>query len=458
MSIGAKLRSRISNYLLGQSRPSLWYWAPIETLAAVICNIGLSYYFSADDPLYARGPFPWCLVLPMFIALRYGTFYGLLSVSLPLAFFKSVTAYDAWINLVCGQFVFVMIIGEFSRFWFYANAKLDERGRYLKYRIDQLSRVYFLLKLSHKQLENNLILKPITLRQIIEKIRRMIDSKDGEVSDEAYNALLMQTSQYCGFTSAAIFKAYHNGKITNKKLAGIGEDFELNFDDPLFQQERRLDKPRYWLINELPDKYQSSYLIVAPIQASSGKISAYYIVKDMSFTMLHDDTINILMIILLYFANSVEDYNKTPNVLRSYPSCPGIFARDLLNCIKLYEHLAVESYLVSIFVHKSKCSELLQLKLTEIHRSMDQGWWLEEGDYFIHLNLMPFTNSAEIAGYLDRMQKYLRDNFLLNMDGETLFFTHHKVRLSMPIDQVQEVTSAVRKHNHSGNAVANTAS
>lgn len=65
--------------------PASW----IETLLVSALALGLGLWLTPDDPLQLRGDFPWPLLAPLLIGVRYGFVRGLVSACLVVMTFLS---------------------------------------------------------------------------------------------------------------------------------------------------------------------------------------------------------------------------------------------------------------------------------------------------------------------------------------------------------------------------------
>ena len=425
-----KLSKFFRAHILGLSKSELWYWAPIEASVVILLTMLTSLWLMPNDPLFISQGFPWFLVPTLFIALRYGSLYGIICAVIPLIYFKSSLNFNQWANQLSGVLLIVMVAGEFSRVWFKDKSRATEESSYLHFRLDHLSKAFFLTKLSHQQLAQSIIVKPVTLREIIESIRKLTIEDKGSFEGKAINQLLLLLSQYCGLISASIFVLDKNNKIKKDAIAHIGKPFVLNLDDALLQNINSVTTARYRTLNDITKKDNSEYLVISPITSSSENVLGYLVVKDAIFTMLNENTMQTMLVILLYFANSIEFYNYNPSLLNSYPDCPSEFARDLAQTSRMYNELDIVSYLISIHFSDEIFSEIIKLKVTEIHRSLDHGWWHYDGQFNVYINLMPFSNSASVSGYLRRMENFLKSNFQISFDGKLVFYRNKKVETS----------------------------
>ena len=124
--------------------------------------VALGIWLNPLDPLWVRSAFPWAWFAPIILALRYGPFPGLAAAGVLLL---------AWLGFsvsgrIAGEFpkinflgglIFVMLCGEFSSARLIRARRAEGVQRYLDQRLDYLTHQYYLLRLSHDRLEQDLL-------------------------------------------------------------------------------------------------------------------------------------------------------------------------------------------------------------------------------------------------------------------------------------------------------------
>jgi hypothetical protein len=70
------------NILLVRSKNLISQTAGLETLAVTALLLAIGYGINAADPFYLHHQFPWLIVAPLLIALRYGFLFGMSSTFL----------------------------------------------------------------------------------------------------------------------------------------------------------------------------------------------------------------------------------------------------------------------------------------------------------------------------------------------------------------------------------------
>jgi hypothetical protein len=71
-----------------------------------------------------------------------------------------------------GGFILVLLTGEFSGLWMRRVRRAETLSNYLDERLERLTEQYYLLRLSHDRLEQELLTRPLTLRDALERRSR----------------------------------------------------------------------------------------------------------------------------------------------------------------------------------------------------------------------------------------------------------------------------------------------
>ena len=184
-----------------------------EVLAVPLLVLALCVWVNPADPFFTHGPFPWVVLGPVVVALRYGALAGILAALVVLA---------GWFGLArqgligptmpqdefLGALVLVMICGEFGSLWSNRVRRAETMQRYIAQRLDHLTHQHYLLRLSHDRLEQDLISRPVSMRDALLNLRRI--TSHGMVADAAAlpaaGELLRLLSQYCQIECAAVYR------------------------------------------------------------------------------------------------------------------------------------------------------------------------------------------------------------------------------------------------------------
>jgi len=175
---------RTQKELLGETRLSALFspllanrWLWLEAVIIPIIGIGLCWLVSPDDPFFInKGEFPWTWFAPVLVALRYGVMAGIASTGIMLIgyFFLRPPDVDFPKLYFLAGLIMVMIAGEYSTTWRTRLRRVGELNAYLTERFTRIMNQLNVLRLSHDQLEHDLITQPATLRDALHEMRLLI--------------------------------------------------------------------------------------------------------------------------------------------------------------------------------------------------------------------------------------------------------------------------------------------
>ena len=416
----------------------------METVAITAIVLFGGYWFNRSDPFFLKAQFPWIWFGPLLIALRYGIAPGLVSVGgICLTFVVMLRT-----GLVAGTFpaafmlgglLMTLISGQFSAIWSHRLRRADQLSSHTGERFEQLSRAYFMVRLSHDRLEQNLISRPVTLRDAMLDLRNLLAKRSGQMDQETGAALMAILIHYCGLESAALYLADRDGRLQETPIAQCGKGAPLSADDLLLRSAIESGNTAYQAVNRLGEAEVSSYLVAAPLSTGSGTLLGVLLVTEMPFLSLHRETMQILGVLLAYAADNAESSRSADGVLATLPDCPPNFAAELVKMVRLRRDLEVRSALVLVNIKPHPRLEELCSALERQQRGLDHTWRrdLDRGVQF--LTLMPFAGLASVEGYQVRIDSMLQRQFGRQLGEEGIRLRSTLLLAEEPLQQLLEL-------------------
>lgn len=361
------------------------------------------YWISPEDPLWVQAQYPWSWIAPTLIALRYGALAGLGSSAVLLAgwfFFHRMEWSDFPQLYFLGGLITVMLIGEFSSLWRHRTRRSELTQHYLDQRLEHLVRQYYLLRLSHDRLEQELIGRPMSMRDALQ----MLQTADS--SSQASGQLVQLLSQYCQVTEAGIYEV-HEGQLSNKLLASIGVLKPLNLQDALPRQalESRELCHVAQTVNTQPE---SQYLIAAPLKDLNGDPYAMLVVQKMPFYALNQENLQVIGLLLNYYSDGLFAKTLAAPLIALYPDCPEPFAVEIQRLNHMYAAAKIPSTMVALSFSSEAIGKRYPQQLLRMKRQLDEYWLLQSSENKQVLAvLMPLGNTSAAEGFLERIAQWL---------------------------------------------------
>jgi hypothetical protein len=193
-------------------------------------------------------------------------------------------------------------------------------------------------------------------------------------------------------------------------LARIGETFEFDPADELVAHAVRTLSVAHLRTEDAPVA-NSKYLVCAPLVSADGDLLAMLVVKRMPFLSLNFDNLQLLLVLLAYYADGVEHSAFVQRIVDKVPRCPYDFALDLARLTRLQKSAGIGSSLIALsFAHSEEGDSLFEHVIRR-RRSLDVLWALRTPNQSILVNLMPATDTTGIDGYLERVEAGLAAQF-----------------------------------------------
>jgi hypothetical protein len=385
------------------SGPVSW----LETFLVTGLAIGLGLWLTPEDPMQMHGGFPWPILAPLLLGVRYGFVRGLLSaVLLVMAVFalrfSGHAGYAAlepsWIVgvLVCG-----MLVGEVRDLWERRLERLQMANDYRQYRLDEFTRAHQILRVSHDLLEQRVAGSDQSLRSSLlglrEKLRVM--PEEGDALGALADPIVAVLGQYGALRVAGLYRVDdHAGHVLPKPLATIGVMGDLDTEDGLVKlclERGELVSVRQELIDAGGSAQFSSLQACIPLIDAEGRLLAVLAVRHMPFFAFQDRTLSLLALLAGHIADLLQ--RDTVDV-EQHKLSAGLFAFEM-----------------------TRANEELTRLLERSQRGLDLHLPLRNNrDHQLLLVLLPLTSPQGTEGYLSRINLLIHEHFGIESDMDSL--------------------------------------
>lgn len=421
-------------------RKSIWY--ALETILLTLLALLIAKWLSPEDPYSLVGPISWLVGIPIFCSLLYGALNGIISLSillLYLMFYRYMYNVDVEVirHYSVGISCFTLISGVFSSYWLSRIAHVEHLNRYVREHLEDLSRDYYQLKISHERIEHAYIMKPLSFRDAFIKIRDALLKNNGDINEDICQKLLNIFCQYCSINNA-VMGLYSAQQNTFKPKAFLGKTFSVNMEDSLIQKALKKHTASYIALNTLSAQTKSDYIAVLPLLNKHLKPRGFIIIKDMPFWSLNHDNFEVLNVFAATFALHWIVMKKVEPLLEIFPTCPPEFMRELYNLIELKKMHQVESALVGLIIPSNTKQENIIYSLEHSRRSMDYTWILPLDKSQLYLVLLPLTGYAGLLGYQKRLFNCLKSEFGVTLNEGGYRFRYQVLNKNEVNDQLND--------------------
>lgn len=420
----------------------------LEVVFIPLIALGIAWLARPDDPVLAGSRFPWLWFAPILIALRYGVLPGLIA-SIPLvlnwlvADQLGLVASDFSPDLFFAEGLLVLLCGEFSDVWRDRNRRMDETNLYVTERLSRLTKRHLLLNLSHDRLEQEMLARPGSLRDALARLRTIaIEKSQARDPMPGATGLLHLLSQYVNIESAVLYTLVpqRSGYGLGTQVAQVGEPGVLAPDDELLQLALEQNSLAHIANKEASLQRKTNQLVVAPLIAGSDTLVGVLAVTRMPFFSLNVENLQMMSVILAYYADNIHNALEVRQVQERLPILPALYAEELVRMLSMQQKVGVTSHIVVMTFGGAKHEEIAA-DFLRIKRGLDLYWQTYIHGQWVIAVLMPFASSAATNGFLERIEAWL----LLRYEGDfdslgihlrTIDFSHE--------DPVQALTEVVR--------------
>ncbi|MBN9115352.1 MAG: PelD GGDEF domain-containing protein, partial [Pandoraea sp.] len=144
---------------------------------------------------------------------------------------------------------------------------------------------------------------------------------------------------------------------------------------------------------------------------------------------LNHDNLQLLMVMLAYYADGVAQQGVVASVRDEVPSVPYDFALELGSLARMKRQSGIQSSLVALVFPRGASGDSLFEQTVRSRRALDALWIQSGPRQQIAIALMPITDENGIDGYLIRIESALRQQYGLD------FQTGHVAVHSASVDE-----------------------
>lgn len=412
-----------SNRKIQHLTPVIWGKRALEATIFCLAALAFSMWLEPIDPFQIHTGYPWVWIMPAVIAMRYGTSVGIWSVTVILVSWLGMYRYGFPSRLgnevaafpeayFVGGLAMTMICGQFADTWIERHRRVIAANGYFNERLQMLTREHYLLRLSHEKLERDMLVKPLTLRESLTKLRNIVHASHNDAERmPGAGELLQLLVQSCQLEVATIFLVDADGRLEAEPRAVLGTPSAMDPSDPLLRtclENRRLAHLHNSQIGK--ERQQSSkYLVCLPMCSVSGRLYGVVAVESMPFSALNKATLQMMAVMVGYYTDGLEQEGATAGIYARVPGCPNDFSMDLVKLCRIHNTAGIESSLVAFVFENNASGTQLYENIKRIKRSIDMSCTLSNARRKILIALLPLSNQQAAHGYLSRVEESLHE-------------------------------------------------
>lgn len=366
--------------------------------------------------LLIQNNFPWMEIVVIAISLRYGFaitvifITGLMLIGIQFSQALEFSAANS-ASIFVGYTITALICSEFKDLWARRINSMAESNQYLARQFEKIVYHFTMLQISHERLEQSFISKPISLREALKNLYNIqVENLNKKLTEPLANRYMQLLATYCSLEKAALYMLV-DGELAKYPIASVGMvDTELK-EDSLIKYCIEERNTLYYTINSLSEKQYEHYLAAIPFQNSEHQLLGVLLIEDMPFLSLNEGTLEQLSMLLGYIADNYSEVIEARDILKQYPSCPALFASELIKLVSAARKFKLDSTLVIYKISQSNKMKDDVIKLIEQQkRALDLSFWCENEKYYILTMLLPLTSLQFSDVYLNRINDFTQEH------------------------------------------------
>jgi hypothetical protein len=401
-------------------------YAYLETIIIVALYLSAGYLIDSNDICMLNGKISYILILLSVITLFHGFENGMLAlgiIAMAMWYFYPTFQYIEFLVTL----MMTMIFSEFHYYWTKKIKEAELNADYRGAKLDELSKAFYTLKISHDQLEKNYIVKPMSIRNsieyIINKNREVSQNQDIEDKYSEYykNFIGLLEKSFNVYSAVILYKKSNlddeliDENNTNIALGSENEDINIKelLDDYLVDKAISRKSPIY-ISDQSGEptvvKDNNSKYIAAIPAIQDNRVASILVIKKMPFMAFNRENLTSIAILLEYF--SVEIRNK--NILSHDNEFDIIedekFRFEYIRLKNLYKKYNVGSVVLVLRIDNELQSIRIYEKIMKMLRSLDMVTMVEQNDLYYITLLFPLHDKAAALGYLNRLLNSLDED------------------------------------------------
>jgi hypothetical protein len=325
------------------------------------------------------------LILLAIITLFHGFENGLLALGLiGIAMWYFYDEFEHVEFLI--SLMMTLIFSEFQYFWTKKIKTAEVSADYRGAKLDELSKAFYTLKISHDQLEKNYVVKPMSIRNSIEQItnQNMSISKNisvDERNEEYYKNFLLLLDKSFNVKSAFIVYKKENQKElqlsakTASVCYGVSSNKYKNkeiFDDYLLNKSLIQIKAVYVSDDNGEARVSKTSKFIAVLPATvNDTVESMLVIEEMPFMAFNRENLTSVSILLEYFSFEIIEKNVLHFVDDIKIVKDEKFRYEYARLRLLYKEFDVSSIILVLRIHSELQAVRIYEKIQKMLRSLD---------------------------------------------------------------------------------------
>jgi hypothetical protein len=373
----------------------------LEALLLPALAVLLTRRLDPGDPLLLRQPFPWLLLIPLLIALRYEFLPALLSglVLASTVLWHPYPASEA-LTVCAGVGLVTLIAAEYASYWSRREAGRALQDQITGTRLRQLADDLYVTRVSLDRLEQSLLYQPVSARSALQELQRTLAAAEGEFDQSVLSRFLYFLNQLSGVQRAAWYR-FGPGETQPRPLASLGEGAGWQPEDPVLRAALAAGESR--CLADLDLSRVEHYLAVH-VHPGSDAERQVLCIEDMSFFAINREQLQVVEVLFQYLCGYRAAVLRARPLCAQWPDCPVEFATVLLQLERMARLVPQAGMLIRHEFQPGDDAEQIITRTQNLRRGMDMLWVHRQPGRLLMIALLPFAGTSAAEGYLSRIE------------------------------------------------------
>lgn len=377
-------------------REKFFKYPYIETIFIIAGYLLIGYYVSPDDMLMLKIDFSFLTIVLAIITLFHGISSGLLAM-LILAVVTQYGYKEPNFFLFLREFVLVLVFGEFHYYWSRIINQHATEDKFTRQKLSELSKAFYMLKISHDQIEKSYVVKPMSLRNSILDIKNHFDKDHGKKFYQDFLQLLQKT---LNIESSFLLSIDNEKKDHQIALLASFQEEEIDTQDLLIQDAFKKLMPLYVSSD---DAYSGSKYLAAIPAVQNGKTIGMLVINKMPFMSFNKDNLISATILISYMFNEINKMKILKNMEGFIPIFQSNFRFESYRLYQLNRDFGTETTMLLFKSYNAMSTHLLKESVDKNLRTLDIMTSSQRDGFDIVAVLFPFADKTSVDGFINRV-------------------------------------------------------
>lgn len=403
-----------------------WAWTE-SALLPVLALLG-AWYLDRADPLALRGGFPWVWFGAWLAAVRYGAGYGLFGAALYAAMWwwhhggvmpaSSEMVFPG--EFFLGGTLMTLVLGEFGSAYRRSERLHRETAADLGVRLERTKRRLFIVKDALATLEQELVDRPLTLRDALLDFRQLCAQWQRDHPEAAAGArarlpqatgFLQLLSQSCRVVESAIFIRDLDSPQGWRLAASLGHELPpLDDAHPLITAVLENRHAAHIAQEALAESQSSEWVYAAVLRCDEdGEVAALLAAHTMPFMSFEQNNLQRLQVLVDAYRDFVERESGVGPMRDVWPQAPIGLQQEWADLSRLARRSHLHSHAVVWRFPSTLAAGPLD-RFEQAQPVESESWQLNLADGSRALvTVLPLVGAAAVNAYLQRLDEVLED-------------------------------------------------